>query len=501
MFSRTVRSSYNEKRWLMYPMCRRTSSAWLATSKPATLAWPDVGANRPISIFIAVVLPAPLAPRNPNTSPWRTSKLIESTAVKLPKRRVRLFTSIAAVTQPPSCSRPRDRLRLPHQFHERVLDTCRNRRDADTAETLAGEICAQLQNAVRGGDAGPRIAVVHFIAEWVRGYRMLIIPQRLDQLVSLVCVHGQQWMRISRGNRRRRIDCENVALLNERNPVAARCLIHVRRRHQNQQARRLERAEQIPELASRYRVHTCSRLVEKENVGTVHERAAEGQLLLHSTGQRVRAPILEWLDLLVNRCNYGAAFVHARAEYRCKEAQILLDAQIRVQRESSRHVTHAGANRPQIAHDVQPEHGRGACIGDEQRRENAKQSGLARAVGPDQPEQLARCDIERNVSERDRRIKALRHAADFHWCSRAPSDAIRHDPGAGGGETGFALAALSERSAGMPILSAPSRFVTRTFTAYTRSARSSRVCTGVGVNSDVDDTQLTVPGRVITWPP
>ena len=44
---------------------------------------------------MAVVLPAPLAPRKPNTSPALTSKEMRSTAVKSPNRRVRSLTSIA----------------------------------------------------------------------------------------------------------------------------------------------------------------------------------------------------------------------------------------------------------------------------------------------------------------------------------------------------------------------------------------------------------------------
>ena len=39
-----------------------------------------------MSIRIAVVFPAPFAPRKPKTSPSATSKVIASTAVKLPKR-------------------------------------------------------------------------------------------------------------------------------------------------------------------------------------------------------------------------------------------------------------------------------------------------------------------------------------------------------------------------------------------------------------------------------
>ena len=71
-----------------------TASDWVATSKPATQALPSVGWLKPVSIRIAVVLPAPLAPRKPKISPWRTLKEIWSTAVNVPKRLVSPSTSI-----------------------------------------------------------------------------------------------------------------------------------------------------------------------------------------------------------------------------------------------------------------------------------------------------------------------------------------------------------------------------------------------------------------------
>src|SRR5437763_6858983 len=81
----------------MYPMRRLIISLSVYTSYPATRALPDVGARRPVRIRIAVVLPAPFAPRKPDTSPAATSKEMPSTAVKVPKRRVSSRASMAGV--------------------------------------------------------------------------------------------------------------------------------------------------------------------------------------------------------------------------------------------------------------------------------------------------------------------------------------------------------------------------------------------------------------------
>ena len=48
-----------------------------------------------MSIFIVVDLPQPFEPRKPKISPRAMRKLTSSTAVKLPKRRVRCSASIA----------------------------------------------------------------------------------------------------------------------------------------------------------------------------------------------------------------------------------------------------------------------------------------------------------------------------------------------------------------------------------------------------------------------
>src|SRR5215813_1684461 len=76
-------------------MWRRTSSRALTTSNPATSAPPEVGLVRVQSMLIVVVLPAPLGPRKPKTSPVPTSKLTPLTASKSPKDLRRSLTEIA----------------------------------------------------------------------------------------------------------------------------------------------------------------------------------------------------------------------------------------------------------------------------------------------------------------------------------------------------------------------------------------------------------------------
>ncbi len=62
------------------PILRRTPWGSVSRSQPATVPVPPVGRSRVVSIRKVVVLPAPLGPRNPTTSPGDTSKSIPLTA-------------------------------------------------------------------------------------------------------------------------------------------------------------------------------------------------------------------------------------------------------------------------------------------------------------------------------------------------------------------------------------------------------------------------------------
>src|SRR5438270_11373547 len=67
---------------------------------PPTRTVPEVGASRPQTILIVVVLPAPLGPRKANSSPPRTSRSRSSTARLLPKTLVTPRNSIIGPSGP-----------------------------------------------------------------------------------------------------------------------------------------------------------------------------------------------------------------------------------------------------------------------------------------------------------------------------------------------------------------------------------------------------------------
>jgi hypothetical protein len=81
----------------MIAIRRRISTPLSGISgSPATVAEPALGASRVPRVRTVVVLPAPLGPRNPNTSPWSTLKDTFSNAMRSPNRLVSPSTTSAA---------------------------------------------------------------------------------------------------------------------------------------------------------------------------------------------------------------------------------------------------------------------------------------------------------------------------------------------------------------------------------------------------------------------
>src|SRR5271157_868825 len=75
-------------------MWSRTRRGWRITSIPSTSIEPSVGRKRPISMRIVVLFPEPFAPKNAKMELGTTSIANWSTAVKSPKRLVRLRTEM-----------------------------------------------------------------------------------------------------------------------------------------------------------------------------------------------------------------------------------------------------------------------------------------------------------------------------------------------------------------------------------------------------------------------
>ena len=100
IFSSAVRFGYGTTFSIIEPVFFMASVKLSKTSAPIIRHDPESGRERPVSIFIAVVFPAPLGPRKPNISPFSISKLTFSMPRPFLYFFVREMSSIAFIFSP-----------------------------------------------------------------------------------------------------------------------------------------------------------------------------------------------------------------------------------------------------------------------------------------------------------------------------------------------------------------------------------------------------------------
>ena len=95
-----------------------------------------------------------------------------------------------------------------------------------------------------------------------------------------------------RAQRRRRVEREQPALVQQRHARAALRLVEIRRRHHDRDALREELRQQLPELAPRHRIDAGRRLVEQDQLaarGRACRRAPASASCRPTAGRRSRA--------------------------------------------------------------------------------------------------------------------------------------------------------------------------------------------------------------------
>ena len=131
-------------------------------SRPSTRAVPAVGCRNPSSSRMNVLLPAPFGPRNPNTSPARTSSVTSlSAAITAPRR-----PQPAAVVlgQPAGRDRGRRRWRG-HAARLRPEPVRRTRRPAARPISEAAPSRYDRPDAVSRGSLAPRHRRLHVVGQ------------------------------------------------------------------------------------------------------------------------------------------------------------------------------------------------------------------------------------------------------------------------------------------------------------------------------------------------
>ena len=122
--------------------------------------------------------------------------------------------------------------------------------DGGVGEPVCREEGAQLLIELVHGRVRALVGVVDDLAEGIHAVGMRVPPHREQRLVSLLRSHSEERAIERAGDRRRRIDGQQPAAVDQRNAIAAVGFIHVRRRDDDRQPAAFQIAEQIPEFAS-----------------------------------------------------------------------------------------------------------------------------------------------------------------------------------------------------------------------------------------------------------
>ena len=205
---------------------------------------------------------------------------------------------------------------------------------------------------------------------------------------------------------------ENLALVHESDAMAALGLVEIRRGDEDGEALRRQVGEDIPELAARDGIDAGGWLVEQQDAGLRDQRTDERELLPHAAaqlsgeaaGEAVHVEHAQVLPAAIeDRLRLDAAQIAAVAD-------VFVDGEVWIEAEGLGEVaglrTHL-ARRP--AEDVGDAGGRFHHAG-----ENLEGRGLARAIGADEAEDLARVDCKADAAHGLERAVALGEAASFN---------------------------------------------------------------------------------------
>jgi hypothetical protein len=174
--------------------------------------------------------------------------------------------------------------------------------------------------------------------------------------------------------------------------------------------------DQRPELAARERIDARRGLIEDQQVGVVHERAAQPKLLLHPAGELARRAFAKWrqaggVEQAVDAC---PPFGGGLSEEPREEIDVFFHRQRRVQiaAEALRHEGHA-RRKPRtgrVVGDVLAQHAHLARLQALDPRDHGKQGRFAHAVRADQTDRATRRQHQVDMVERDRVAMAVRQA-------------------------------------------------------------------------------------------
>jgi hypothetical protein len=163
-----------------------------------------------------------------------------------------------------------------------------------------------------------------------------------------------------------------------------------------------ERPEQRPNPDDLRRVQAARRLVQDEDLGVVQHRLGEPDPLPVALGERAEDAAFPADEAhALHRLPDGPGPPRARNLPNLGDkGEIIANRQLRVERRCLREVADATADLHGRVEDVEARDDGSPLGGGEKTGQDAHRRGLARAVGPDEAEQLATGDLEAHLVDR-----------------------------------------------------------------------------------------------------
>ena len=193
----------------------------------------------------------------------------------------------------------------------------------------------------------------------------------------------------------RRVRGNHLAMVDDRDAVAEPVgLGHVVRRQQQRDAARDQGLHLVPQEQARLRVQAGRRLVEEQDARVVHQRAGDDQPLRHAAGVVVDAVVAAPLqpELREHLARAAVALAPPVAEVRGVEREVLQSAQRSIEVGALGHDRDPQLGRDRVGDDVHAVDHHAPRRRPDARRQRPDRRRLARAVGPEQPEDLALLD-------------------------------------------------------------------------------------------------------------
>ncbi len=238
-----------------------------------------------------------------------------------------------------------------------------------------------------------------------------------------------------------RADGDEPAFVHERDALAALRLVEIGGGDEDGHLLAQELVEDAPEVAPRHRIDAVGRLVQKQHLGRVDERAGEAELLLHAARQLAGLALLERRQVAEGEQLFDArrATLARHAVEVGVEVDVLHDGQVGVEPEPLAHVGDVVLDGFGLPDDV-PAGDPGVArrrVHDPGQEPHGRR--LAGAVRPHQTEDLSVVDRERQL-------------VDGRQVAEGLSEALRPYRRHGGSPSPSQMSA----SAGMPGLSSRS---------------------------------------------